>query len=123
MTLGEKLDEVMASKRGSPHLISKRKPCFDPNDDLVLVELLVSEKTNSGLYIPPASQEDTTMGTVREIGYETDYGELSLSEGDVVVFAATAGKKVTVDGVSRVALRRSEILFRVRWEDAEDAQL
>lgn len=101
-------------------IMPKKTPQFDPNDDLVLVELLVSEKTTSGLYIPPSSQEDTTMGTVREVGAVMEWNGISFSTGDIVVFASTSGKKVSVDGVSRVALRRSEILFRVRWEDEEN---
>jgi len=86
---------------------------FRPLNDRVLLERLkTEEKTESGLIIPEAAQEEAQTGKVISVGTgrrEADGSitPLAVKAGDVVYFGKYAGTKA---GKEHLILREDEIL-------------
>jgi chaperonin GroES len=87
-----------------------------PLEDRVLVKPVEKESvTSSGLYLPESSKEKPIHGTVVAVGpgKRLDNGNLasmSVSIGDIVVYASYAGTEVEVNGESHLVMRESELL-------------
>jgi len=87
-----------------------------PLEDRVLVKPIESEsKTASGLYLPETAKEKPVRGEVIAVGpgKRLDNGkraEMSVKEGDQVVYGKYAGTEVEIKGVKHLILRESELL-------------
>lgn len=87
-----------------------------PLEDRVLVKPIESEsKTASGLYLPETAKEKPVRGEVIAVGpgKRLDNGkraEMSVKEGDQVVYGKYAGTEVEIEGVKHLILRESELL-------------
>jgi len=92
---------------------------FRPLNDRVLLQRLKNEeKTESGLIIPEAAQEEAQTGKVISVGAgrrEADgkITPLAVKAGDVVYFGKYAGTKA---GKEHLILREDEILGVVEGE-------
>ncbi|PEN14564.1 co-chaperone GroES [Longibacter salinarum] len=82
-------------------------------DRVVVQPLEADEKTESGLYIPDSAQEKPQKGTVVAIGPgRVENGtkvDMTVSEGDEVLYGKYAGTEVTLDGGDFLIMRESDI--------------
>jgi chaperonin GroES len=82
-------------------------------DRVVVQPEPAEEKTESGLYIPDSAQEKPQRGTVRAIGEgRVEDGtriEMTVEEGDEVLYGKYAGTEVTLDGEEYLIMRESDI--------------
>ncbi len=89
-------------------------------DRVVVQPQPAEEKTESGLYIPDSAQEKPQRGTVRAIGEgRVEDGtriEMTVDEGDEVLYGKYAGTEVTLNGQEYLIMRESDI-FGIVEED------
>jgi len=72
------------------------------------------EKTSSGIYIPDTAKEKPQRGKVVAVGPgRVENGtkiEMTVKEGDVVLYGKYSGTEVTIDGDEVLIVRESDIL-------------
>ena len=87
-----------------------------PLQDRVIVKRLEEEaKTAGGIIIPDTAKEKPQQGKVLAVGpgKVMDNGtrvELTVKEGDLVLFGKYAGSEVTMDGDELLIMREDDIL-------------
>ncbi|MFV1883796.1 MAG: co-chaperone GroES [Balneola sp.] len=86
-----------------------------PLGDRVLVKADAAEEvTSSGLYIPDTAKEKPQQGTVVAVGPgKVENGnkiDLTVKEGDKVLYGKYAGTEVTLDGEEYLIMRESDIV-------------
>lgn len=86
-----------------------------PLSDRVLVQPEpAEEKTKSGIIIPDTAKEKPQEGTVVAAGPgKVENGtkiEMSVSEGDKVLYGKYSGTEITLDGEEYLIMRESDIL-------------
>ncbi|MTI89600.1 MAG: co-chaperone GroES [Balneolaceae bacterium] len=86
-----------------------------PLGDRVLVQAdQAEEKTSSGIIIPDTAKEKPQQGTVIAVGAgKVENGakiEMSVAEGDKVLYGKYAGTEVTLDGEEYLIMRESDIM-------------
>ncbi|MGB0346849.1 MAG: co-chaperone GroES [Balneolaceae bacterium] len=86
-----------------------------PLGDRVLVQADVAEEvTSSGLYIPDTAKEKPQQGTVVAVGPgKVENGnkiDMTVKEGDKVLYGKYAGTEVSVDGNEYLIMRESDIV-------------
>ena len=88
---------------------------IQPIGDRVVVKAQEAEtQTASGLYIPDTAKEKPMRGTVVAAGPgKTENGthvEMTVKEGDTVLYGKYAGTEITLDGEDVLIMRESDIL-------------
>jgi chaperonin GroES len=91
------------------------KSKIKPLSDRVLIQPAPAEdKTDSGIIIPDSAKEKPQEGTVVAAGPgKVENGnkiEMSVSEGDTVLYGKYSGTEVTLDGEEYLIMRESDIL-------------
>jgi len=86
-----------------------------PLGDRVLIQADVAEEvTSSGLYTPDTATEKPQQGTVIAVGPgKVENGtkvEMTVNEGDKVLYGKYAGTEVTIDGNEYLIMRESDIV-------------
>jgi len=87
-----------------------------PLEDRVLVKPSDAEtKTASGIYLPESSKEKPVTGKVVSTGpgkrlENGKRAEMSVRNGDTVVYGKYAGTEVEIKGTKHLILRESELL-------------
>jgi len=86
-----------------------------PLSDRVLVRPVeAEEKTSSGIIIPDTAQEKPQRGTVVAAGPgKVENGnkiDISVKEGDEVLYGKYSGTELTLDGEDFLIMRESDIL-------------
>ena len=87
-----------------------------PLEDRVLVKPIENEsKTASGIYLPESAKEKPVRGTVVATGpgkrlENGKRAEMSVRQGNTVVYGKYAGTEVEIKGVKHLILRESELL-------------
>jgi len=86
-----------------------------PLGDRVLIQADVAEEiTSSGLYIPDTAKEKPQQGTVIAVGPgKVENGtkvEMTVNEGDKVLYGKYSGTEVTIDGNEYLIMRESDIV-------------
>ena len=86
-----------------------------PLGDRVVVKAeAAEEKTSSGLYIPDNAKEKPQRGTVVAVGPgKVENGtkvDMTVSEGDTVLYGKYAGTEIALDGDDVLIMRESDIL-------------
>ena len=86
-----------------------------PLADRVVVRPQDAEETTAGgLIIPDTAKEKPQKGTVVSVGPgKVENGtkvDMTVSEGDVVLYGKYAGTEVTIDGDDVLIMRESDIL-------------
>ena len=90
-----------------------------PLDDRVVVQPIEAEETTAGgIVLPDSAKEKPQRGTVLAIGPgklldSGQRGELSVSEGDEVIYGKYGGTDIEVNGADVKILRESDILAKV----------
>lgn len=88
---------------------------IQPLSDRVVVKAQdAEEQTASGLYIPDSAKEKPQKGTVVAVGPgRVENGvkiDMTVNEGDSVLYGKYSGTEVTLDGEDLLILRESDIL-------------
>lgn len=91
------------------------KTKIKPLSDRVLVQPEpAEEKTSSGIIIPDTAKEKPQKGTVVAAGPgKVENGtkiDMSVSEGDKVLYGKYSGTEVTLDGEEYLIMREADIL-------------
>jgi chaperonin GroES len=87
-----------------------------PLEDRVLVKPIESEsKTASGIYLPETAKEKPVRGKVIAAGpgkrlENGQRAQMSVREGDTVVYGKYAGTEVEIKGAKHLILRETELL-------------
>jgi chaperonin GroES len=86
-----------------------------PLGDRVLVQADVAEeKTSSGIIIPDTAKEKPQQGTVIAVGPgRVENGnkiEMTVKEGDKVLYGKYAGTELTLEGEEYMIMRESDIV-------------
>lgn len=89
---------------------------LEPLGNRVLVQVIEQEeRTKGGIYLPETAKEKPQQARVIAVGKEAEE-ELSLKEGDIVVFPKYSGTEVKIDGVEYLILNADDVLARVLEE-------
>lgn len=84
------------------------------NDRVVVKAEAAEEKTSSGLYIPDSAKEKPQRGTIVAVGQgRVENGtkiDMTVKEGDTVLYGKYAGTEITIDGEELLIMRESDIL-------------
>lgn len=84
---------------------------FKPLADRVVVQPEAAEtKTASGIYIPDSAKEKPQHGTVVAVGNGTKKHEMTVKEGDKVLYGKFSGTELKLDGNDYLIMREDEIL-------------
>jgi chaperonin GroES len=91
------------------------KSKIKPLSDRVLIQPAPAEdKTDSGIIIPDSAKEKPQEGTVVAAGPgKVENGtkiEMSVSEGDTVLYGKYSGTEITLGGEEYLIMRESDIL-------------
>lgn len=91
------------------------KTKIKPLSDRVLVQPEdAEEKTSSGIIIPDTAKEKPQQGTVVAAGPgKVENGtkiDMSVEEGDKVLYGKYSGTEITLDGEEYLIMRESDIL-------------
>lgn len=82
-----------------------------PLADRVLIEPLPAEtKTASGLFIPDTAKEKPQRGTVVAVGNGTKDHQMTVKEGDVVLYGKYAGTELKLESKDYLIMREEDIL-------------
>ena len=84
------------------------------SDRVVVRPAPAEEKTSSGLFIPDTAKEKPQKGTVVAVGqgrYENGTKiDMTVKEGDTVLYGKYAGTEITLDGEEYLIMREADIL-------------
>ncbi len=82
-------------------------------DRVVVQPKPAEEKTDSGLYIPDSAKEKPQRGTVKSVGpgrvEDGTQIDMTVEEGQEVLYGKYAGTEVTLDGDEYLIMRESDI--------------
>lgn len=84
------------------------------SDRVVVRPKQAEEKTSSGLFIPDTAKEKPMQGTIVSVGpgrYENGTKiDMSVREGDDVLYGKYSGTEVNLDGEDFLIMRENDIL-------------
>ncbi len=81
-----------------------------PLADRVLIEPAEAEqKTASGIIIPDTAKEKPQRGTVIAVGKGTKDHEMTVKEGDNVLYGKYSGTEINLDGKVYMIMKESDI--------------
>ena len=82
-----------------------------PLADRVLIEPAPAEtKTVGGIIIPDTAKEKPLQGTIVAVGQGTKDEEMTLKEGDVVLYGKYAGTELELEGKKYLVMRQSDVV-------------
>jgi chaperonin GroES len=82
-----------------------------PLADRVLIEPMAAEtKTASGIIIPDTAKEKPQKGKVVAVGPGTKDENMTVKEGDTVLYGKYSGTELKLDGTDYLMMRESDIL-------------
>jgi chaperonin GroES len=82
-----------------------------PLADRVVIEPLAAEtQTASGLFIPDSAQEKQQKGKVVAVGAGKKDHDMTVKEGDIVLYGKYAGTELKVDGTDYMIMKEDDIL-------------
>ena len=89
------------------------------SDRVVVMPEDAEEKTASGIILPDTAQEKPQMGKIVAAGpgKVSDNGnvvEMTLQEGDKVLYGKYSGTEITLDGTEVLIMRESDILAKLK---------
>lgn len=83
------------------------------SDRVVVRPKPAEEKTSSGLFIPDTAKEKPQQGTIVSVGPgRVENGtriDMSVHEGDTVLYGKYSGTEVTLDGEDLLIMRETDI--------------
>ena len=85
-----------------------------PLADRVLVLPAQAEEKVGGIIIPDTAKEKPQHGTIVAAGNGTKDEEMSLKEGDEVLYGKYSGTELEVEGTKYLIMRQSDVLAVVQ---------
>ena len=83
---------------------------IQPLADRVLIQPAEAEqKTASGIIIPDTAKEKPQRGTVVAVGKGTKDHEMTVKEGDNVLYGKYSGTEIDIDGTKYLIMKESDI--------------
>ncbi|MBQ9638175.1 MAG: co-chaperone GroES [Bacteroidales bacterium] len=83
---------------------------IQPLADRVLVQPAEAEqKTASGIIIPDTAKEKPQRGKVIAVGKGTKDHEMTVKEGDEVLYGKYSGTEITFEGTTYMIMKESDI--------------
>jgi len=84
---------------------------IQPLGERVLIEPLEAEtKTASGIIIPDTAKEKPSKGTVVAVGKTAEGKDLTVKNGDTVLYGKFSGTEVELEGKTYLIMQESDIL-------------
>ena len=84
---------------------------IQPLADRVLIQPAEAEqKTASGIIIPDTAKEKPQRGTVVAVGKGTKDHEMTVKEGDNVLYGKYSGTEIDIDGTKYLIMKESDSL-------------
>lgn len=83
---------------------------IQPLADRVLVAPASAEEKIGGIIIPDTAKEKPLKGTVVATGKGTKDEEMTLKEGDTVLYGKYAGTEIEFEGEKYIMMRQSDVL-------------
>lgn len=80
------------------------------SDRVLILPSPAEEVTVSGIIIPDSAKEKPLKGTVVAAGPGTKDEEMTLKEGDTVIFGKYAGNEIEFEGEKYLIMRQSDVL-------------
>ena len=81
-----------------------------PLADRVLILLAPAEEKVGGIIIPDTAKEKPLRGKVVAAGNGTKDEEMTLKEGDTVLYGKYAGTELEYEGTKYLMMRQSDVL-------------
>lgn len=85
-----------------------------PLADRVLVAPAPAEEKVGGIIIPDTAKEKPLRGKVIAVGNGTKDEEMTLKEGDEVLYGKYSGTELEFDGETYLIMRQSDVLAVVK---------
>ena len=87
------------------------KLAIKPLADRVVIEPAAAEqKTASGIIIPDTAKEKPQQGIVVAVGPGTKDNQMTLKEGDKVIYGKYAGTEFHLDGKDYMIMRENDVI-------------
>ncbi len=80
------------------------------SDRVLILPGAAEEMTVSGIIIPDSAKEKPLKGKVVAAGPGTKDEEMTLKEGDTVIFGKYAGNEIEFEGEKYLIMRQSDVL-------------
>lgn len=91
-------------------ILKMAKINFKPIGDRVLIKpAQAEEKTSGGIIIPDTAQEKPQKGTVMAVGSGSEGNELTVKEGDTVIFGKYAGTEIEFEDETYLIMKEDDI--------------
>ncbi|MCL2265149.1 MAG: co-chaperone GroES [Treponema sp.] len=81
-----------------------------PMADRIMVKLEKEEKTAGGIIIPDSAQEKTQIATVAAVGPGTEKVQITVKNGDKVMYDKYAGTQIKNEGEEFLILKMADII-------------
>lgn len=86
-----------------------------PLADRVLIKPVVAEeKTIGGIIIPDSAKEKPAKGEVVSVGTGTKDEQMTLTEGDIVLYGKYSGTEIEHEGEKYLIMRQSDVLAVIK---------
>lgn len=79
---------------------------------IVLKAVKPEEKTRSGIYLPPGTEEKK-QGIVQEVGTLKDGSRIPLHQGDRVIYGGYSQEEIEVDGNKFLIVEFKDIVAKI----------
>lgn len=81
------------------------------NDRVVIKPATAEETTKGGIIIPDTAKEKPQRGEVVAVGPGKDGNEMTVQEGDIVLYGKYAGQEINFEGEDYLIMREDDILI------------
>lgn len=86
-----------------------------PLADRVLIKpVAAEEKTIAGIIIPDSAKEKPAKGEVVAVGTGTKDEQMTLTEGDIVLYGKYSGTEIEHEGEKYLIMRQSDVLAVIK---------
>ena len=79
-------------------------------DRVLIAPTAAEEVTMAGIIIPDSAKEKPLKGVVKAVGNGTKDEEMTLKEGDTVLYGKYAGTEIEFEGEKYLIMRQSDVL-------------
>lgn len=80
------------------------------NDRVVVKPAPADEKTKGGIIIPDTAKEKPQRGEIVAVGPGKDGEEMTVKNGDIVLYGKYAGQEISWEGEDYLIMREDDIL-------------
>lgn len=80
------------------------------NDRVVVKPAPADEKTKGGIIIPDTAKEKPQRGEIVAVGPGKDGEEMTVKNGDIVLYGKYAGQEISWEGQDYLIMREDDIL-------------